>query len=302
MPARKPVVAQMLPHAQALRGSPASFAHDFARTPIWAGQAPASLTAQVEEEGPGPVSQSSLIPAPPACTVTTRTLLAAPDGTASTRRTVGINEQVELTASAASAWTASAGTLSATSGTTVTWTAPSTGATSRITATPPAATGSPCTVSIRAIPPSRRSLSNPPTPRSYSAGLAGSGFVADVTILPTNVSFSRIEVREEAVAGVATGYYKDVLGWDGLMHPAGGWIVPNASNGGMRDTVGTNPPGSPGPFSSGDFLWSIPQHYRILGSSGGGTFYSTGNHIQIMGGSSGREGTGKEGAVNTRMP
>jgi hypothetical protein len=155
---------------------------------------------------------------------------------------------------------------------------------------------------MNALPPSERSLANPPSPRAYTAGLAGSGFVANVTIKPTNVSFSRIQVREETVAAVASGYYDTVLHWNGKMHPPTTWLNLDANNNGLTDTVGTNPPGSPGPFSAGDFLWAIPQSYRIAGSAGSGSVYSTGYHDQIMGGTSGREATSKEGAVSVRAP
>jgi hypothetical protein len=213
---------------------------------------------------------------------------------------VGVNEQVEMTASASAAWTATGGTITPANGPKVVWTAPAAAATCSVTAAP--ATGTPCSVDMNALPPSERSLANPPSPRAYTAGLAGSGFVAQVTIMPTNVSFSRIEVREEAVAAVASGYYDTVLHWNGRMHKVGTWLNLDANNNGLMDTVGTHEPGSGGPFSAGDFLWAIPQSYRIAGSAGNGFPYSTGYHVQIMGGTSGREGTSKEGAVNVRAP
>lgn len=40
------------------------------------------------------------------------------------------------------------------------------------------------------------------------------------------------------------------------------WEVPDASNGGLIDGVGTPVPGSPGPFSEGTFKLEIPQIYR----------------------------------------
>lgn len=204
-----------------------------------------------------------------------------------------------MTASASATWTATDGTFASASGATVTWTAPAAGATCSVTATP--TTGTPCSVSMTVVPPSERSLVVQ-SQRAYTAGLAGSGFVAGVTIMPTNVSFSRIEVREETVNAVASGYYDTALHWNGLAHPTGTWIPLDAHNNGLIDTVGTKPPGAPGPFSAGDFLWAIPQSYRIAGSTGAGTVYSTGYHIQIMAGTSGIEATAKEGASNARAP
>ena len=269
-----------------------------------------SLDAAIQKDVGIPLSGGAPTPAPappvsppssppPRCTIATRTLVSAPGGSPDTRKTVGVNEQVEMTSSVSATWTASAGSVTPARGTRVTWTAPPTGATCSITATP--ATGSPCSVSMTAIPPSARSLTKQ-SGRSYTAGLAGSGFVARVTIIPQNVSFSRIEVREESVNAVATGYYNKVLHWNGLSHPTGSWIRLNASNSGIIDTVGTNPPGTSSPFSAGTFSWPIPQSYRIAGSSGGGNVYSTGTHTQVMAGSNGAETTSKEGASRSRTP
>jgi len=137
--------------------------------------------------------------------------------------------------------------------------------------------------------------------RTYAAGLAGSGFEAAALILPLNVSFSGIEVREETVAGVATGYYKDVLGWDGLMHPLGALNRVDATNNNVKDTIGTNPPGTPGPFGMGTFLWPIPLTWRTPNDPKEHP-YGTAEQSQVMIDSSGLEVTAKEGAINARAP
>ncbi|WP_346290789.1 hypothetical protein [Sphaerothrix gracilis] len=204
-----------------------------------------------------------------------------------------------MTCSTPARWSATGGSISPVEGAAVTWTAPATGSQVTVTANPNR--GRPCSVVMTAISPSRRLLSNP-IDRVYTAGLAGSGFVADVTIMPINVSFSRIQVREEEVNASATGYYDTVLGWDGIRHPAGVWLTPNIQNSGAVDTVGTNPPGTGGPFSRGEFTWAIPQHYRIMGDGGNGMSYSTGVHAQVMIGNDGSEGTAKEGAARGRTP
>jgi len=232
------------------------------------------------------------------CKIKTRTLLATPNGAPRTRTTVGVNEQVAMTASGNSTWAASTGTLTPATGKKVIWTAPATGGSATITATPVGG-GGPCTVTMTVQAPTHRSLTNP-APRTYTPGLSGSGFVADVTIMPTSVAFSRIQVREETATGVATGYYDTVLGWNGTVHPVGTPLTPDATNGGIVDTVGTNPPGGPTPFSVGTFLWPIPQTYSVSG--GGQTPYSTGNHTQNIVGPTGEETTAKEGATTTRTP
>jgi len=212
---------------------------------------------------------------------------------------VGVNEQVEMTASASATWTASSGAVAPTTGTTVTWTAPVAPAAATVTATP--AAGGPCSVPMTAIQPSRRSLVKA-TDKVYSAGKAGSGFFANVTILPTSVSFMRTELREDTVNSVAHGYYDTVLHWNGIAHPPTKWLTPNASNSGLVDEIGSPVPGTPGPFSLGDFLWAIPQAFRTPGTTGAGTVYSTAYQTQAMINTSGSEGTYKEGASRGRTP
>jgi hypothetical protein len=315
-------------HLQSVPGAAVRLgaAHAIARVPVLAGRTTLAEEAQEEpEQGLYPVSQSRDVgpgdagaptppgpapkPAPlptptpaappPPCTLTTRTLVSAPDGTANTRTEVGVNEQVEVTASSAATWTATGGTVSPASGAKVTWTAPGAGASCTVTATP--AKGSPCSVAMTAIPPSSRSLVWK-TDKAYSAGKAGSGYFADVTIVPTRVSFSRTELREDTVNSVASGYYKDVLRWDGITHPATTWLRPNASNSGLVDEIGSPVPGTPGPFSAGRFEWPIPQMHRPPGSTGNGSQYSTGRHIQVMAGPTGAETTSKEGSSRSRTP
>ena len=292
------------------------FSHDFSHLPVLSGRT--TREGEQEEEELLPVSQSDAgprdagpspttpTPAPTSpspsaapCTITTRTFVAAPDGTANTRRQVGVNEQVEMTASASATWTASSGAVAPATGTTVTWTAPGAPAAATVTATP--AAGGPCSVPMTAIQPSRRSLVKD-TDRAYDPGKAGSGFSAIVTIQPTSVSFTRTELREETANGVAHGYYDTVLHWNGIVHPATAWLAPNAGNSGLIDGIGTRSPGSPGPFSKGDFGWAIPQSYRTAGTTGAGSNYSTAFHTQVMINTSGSEGTHKEGASRGRTP
>jgi hypothetical protein len=193
-------------------------------------------------------------------------------------------------------WTATGGTL--TIGASVVWTAPADGATCTIKATP--AKGTPASVSMEVIPPDSRVL-YPWVDRVYDPGRAGSGFKADVTIMPLDVSFARTEVWEGAATAVATGYYDTTLGANGKRHLPTQPVVPPRprTSAIIRDTVGTDPPGSPGPFSPGTFEWAIPQLHRPAGGSGA-RVYSTPHQLQMMIGNKGTEGTAKEGAVRTR--
>lgn len=289
-----------------------SYAHDFSRMNVWNTPKIQSLTSRQPEEGEGIISQSTAAPAPtvpapapparpatPACTITTRTLAPAPDGTSGSRTTVAVNEEVEMTAPFSGNWATTSGALTPAIGATIVWTAPPVGGVCVVTATP--ATGSPCTVSMSVLPPLSRSLVKA-TDRAYTAGLSGSGFQANVTILPTRISFTRTEFREETVNADASGFYDTALGLNGVAHPVTNWIVPNAANSGLVDNIGTRTPGAAGPFSVGSFLWAIPQSYRTAGSSAAGSVYSTGFHTQTMAGTTGQETTSKEGAVRTRTP
>jgi hypothetical protein len=137
--------------------------------------------------------------------------------------------------------------------------------------------------------------------RPYTSGLAGSGFETAALILPLNVSFSGIMVREETVAGEATGYYKDVLKWDKGMHPTGTWARVDAKNNNVKDTIGTDPPGTPGPFGIGTFHWPIPLTWRHPDDPKTCP-YGTADQMQVMKDRSGTETTSKEGADRKRTP
>jgi hypothetical protein len=236
----------------------------------------------------------------PCCTIVTKTLVSAPDGTADTRSAVGVNERVEMTAGTSSNWSASHGSVSPATGPSTIWTAPARKASSCTITAKPTAGASPCSVTMKAIEPteSRQTIKSRLT---YTAGLAGSGFIGDCVIHPLNVSFSRIKTREDIATGKATGYYDTVLGWNGSVHPAGSLAPIDTDNRGVPDTVGTVPPGSPKPFDKGKFHWPIPQLFQVLGGSGE-TKFSVSDHVQEMSGTSGEETTSKEGASRTRTP
>jgi hypothetical protein len=276
---------------------------------------PSSAVGLEEEETPGPVSADGIqgnapvTPAPattpqaaatPGQVISSLTRQHAPSGAPDERTEVGVKEIVELMYPETSTWTASRGDITppGASGNAV-WTAPETGGSVTITATP--ASGTPATLPMTVVAPSNRSLVKQ-SDRTYDAGKAGSGFVSRVTIMPNNVSFTGIEVREETAVALATGYYDTVLGWNGKNHPqTARWLPLDNTNSGIIDTVGTNPPGSGGTFAPGVFIWPIPQNYRAVGVGGPITF-SVGTHIQTMTGANGAETTDKEGSHGARTP
>ena len=272
-----------------------------------AGNETALPTGQTDAGPPTPPRRVPSPPAPPPpapsasrCTISSRTLDTAPDGTADRRTVVGVNEIVFMTASVPSTWSATAGTINATDASGA-WLSPASSdkpVSCSVTATP--VTGSPCSINFRVIPPSERKMTKK-TDRAYTAGLAGSGFDATALILPLNVSFSGIKVREETVAGEATGYYKTVLGWNKGMHPTGAWNRVDAKNNNVKDTIGTDPPGTRGPFGIGTFFWPIPLTWRTPDGTKAYP-YGTADQMQVMLDSSGAEITSKEGAERARTP
>jgi hypothetical protein len=294
------------------------FGHSFGDVAVWGEQPIAETSARNETALPTsqtdakPPKSTRRVPSPPPgapagpaapagppCTLSSQTLDTAPDGTADTRTVVGVNEIVMMTASAPSTWSATAGTISAT-GASGGWVSPASAKpmSCSVTATP--ASGSPCSINFQVNPPSERKMTKT-TDIAYTAGRSGSGFEATALILPLNVSFSGIQVREETVAGEATGYYKDVLGWNKGMHPTGSWNRVDAKNNNIKDTIGTKPPGERGPFGIGTFFWPIPLIWRTPNDPK--TYsYGTANQIQVMMDSSGTEITSKEGAERLRTP
>jgi hypothetical protein len=229
---------------------------------------------------------------------------AADGKTPDTRTTVGVCEEVTISVipaiNVANWQVTGGGTVSLpTAGNSTTFTAGDTGGTSVITATFPG--GATCKLTLTVIAPSGATLTNP-VPIAYAAGRAGSGFVATVTIQPTNVCFGNIQMQEQTATAATNGYYS--LIWSGLVHPQGTWNNINDSNSGIQDTVGTLAPGiSPPPaFTQGTFRWSIPWHYRKKGSTGNGALFSTLDHVQSMSGALGEETTSKGGASRTRTP
>jgi hypothetical protein len=278
-----------------------------------------------EEEAPGPVSVNGAqgtapvtpapttpvthVPAAPAepqtaatagAVITSKTLEHAPDGAPDTRTTVGVKELVHLYFRGEAAWTASAGRITFEGPFfDVLWTAPEVGSEVTITATP--ASGTPATLSMTVLPPMSAKLEKYGE-RIYPAGQAGSGFGAYIDFMPLSVSFFGIEYREESAVARATGYYDTVLHLNGKVHtPSNNWMRVNERNSGPTDTVGTTPPGTPGPFTKGDFIWVIPQSYRA-GRSGSPNVFSYNTHLQTMTGPSGEETTDKAGAHRTRTP
>jgi hypothetical protein len=114
----------------------------------------------------------------------------------------------------------------------------------------------------------------------HTMGLAGVGFLGNIFLSPTDVSFANMSFGEGTVNAVASGFYAS---FNNLPHPEdtfGGLSGCNVTTGCLvnpHDMVDTND--KAGPFSVGDFLWAIPWQYWV--GSASRTRFTTANHHQF---------------------
>ncbi|SEL12326.1 eCIS core domain-containing protein [Nitrosovibrio tenuis] len=226
-------------------------------------------------------------PPPPVCNISTRTLAAAPDGTPDTRKTVGVNEQVEFISASPATWSALHGTIAPTSGTTAIWTAPDKAVITSVKAI--LATGKVCLRLMFVVTPNGANITEVPgTAPAFgtSPGLWGAGFQGNVFIEPKNVSFQRVVFGEGTVASVVTpagGFQHN------FTHPA------NTFGPGHPGSAPTGTPVSPPEDNivteirapvrvvggvpicgNSDFLWAIPWEFSVAG--GPRIRFATANH------------------------
>lgn len=190
-----------------------------------------------------------------------------------TRKTVGVGEPVVITIQPASitqvAWTISGsgtfGTLNATTGRTVTFTAGDRAATTTIKAT---YNGGPLNISVdfTTIEPSGVVIDQEVgTGVRHTFNFASCGFQGRPYITPSNVSFENVSVREGSTSGIGTGY----LGVkNGQPHSSGSWVGVDevvTGKGSFVMGVDTISSGDYGwtPYSSGMFTWNIPWFFKV---------------------------------------
>jgi hypothetical protein len=129
-------------------------------------------------------------------------------------------------------------------------------------------------------------------------------FLGEIFLLPADVSFTNILMREGSVAAVASGY---LAGLSGQIHDTGPLcsVGPGDSVNGCKvnivaDQVVTGILMPPPDFSDGDFLWEIPWEYSA-GNSPLKTFTTAPHHATADAG--GRATISKKGAGPfSRMP
>ena len=148
-----------------------------------------------------------------------------------TRTTIGVGEEVDLTACGAPGtvtWTTSAGTVSPTTGTSTTLTAPDRKATALVTAS---YNGGSCTKSFSVIEPTAINMLRVLVKHDYNT--ATIGMKPHVFVAPDSVNFGAVSVRELSANFLAGGVYTS------LNNTTHGTTVSNPSTGKVWVTHGT---------------------------------------------------------------
>lgn len=237
---------------------------------------PGTSSVQPLTQQPQPGGNHFPTPAPstsPAAFITSQTVSTEPANR--TRLTVGVNEQVRLTFSGASAdWSISGGSGTVSSpGKTSLYIASQTPATETITAVDQT-THATATITFDVIAPSGL-LFEVVTPGSqvhHHQGWPDVGFSAKVYLQPDTVSFAYIGVREGNAKFVATGYYSFDNGESHSpsptieipikLVPGKGWELPE------EDDVWSGRQPAPKPYQPGYVSAYIPWEYTDAGESG----------------------------------
>lgn len=196
------------------------------------------------------------------------------------RRTVGVGEEVRVSflpnLNDGVAWGVSGGSLRFMAGS-VMFNADSKASTANVIAS---CDDIFCSVSFTVIEPSGVVIERAAQKTWHIKGTASAGFLGQPYLRPTNVSFSNVEIREQTVRGIGSGFYENR---DDEIHPIGNWIAlgegsvdkPNKVNGIDRIRSSAKEP----PFSSGSFIWAIPWEYRV--SNGEEETFDTVAHMEV---------------------
>jgi hypothetical protein len=201
-------------------------------------------------------------------TVTSQTVATVPSNRARTR--IGVGETVNLTCTGGTGtptWTASptgVGTLSATSGQNITYTAPDRANTVTITAT---AGASAPPIAFTIVEPSDVKLQKRPNSKAnHVINTASTGVVIDVFILPADVSFQNISVQESDVNAVGTGCFQAYYANNNVGHNPN--TSPTAIGPPDNDTSGSKMTGpdladGTGSKCQGGWSWTIPWSFQV---------------------------------------
>jgi hypothetical protein len=145
------------------------------------------------------------------CTITSETLATQPPNRGRTK--VGVGEEVLLTISPGPAtWSASGGgSISPTSGTSVTYVAGERAGSVTVTAQ---GSGCSCSITLTVVEPSGMKMVRESNVR-HEQGAPDCGFLARPYLPPDDVSFTSVEVREKNSKATASGYYAP---FNGITH------------------------------------------------------------------------------------
>lgn len=130
----------------------------------------------------------------------------------------------------------------------------------------------------------------------HTLNTASAGFIANVTILPSHVSFANVQTQEGEFKSKAAGAFAH---FNNITHMASAWIgtacnVATGNNDGGPDEIYSqlgaprlDPTGAPvvdahgrPTFVAGSFEWEIPWHYRLVGDPGDGKQFVAVTHKQ----------------------
>ena len=207
-----------------------------------------------------PVAPVVPTPATPP-TVTSETILPAPDGSPDTRTTVGVGERVRFTANTSGTWSVSHGRIiGLNTGSNMVWEAPAVATSPTITVTTPGGTR---VVPFTVIAPNNLDMAVN-TNDAIPAGTAGACMITDVTVEPLSVNFGRTQWLE--VPGPATnvsGYFNRFAAAAIFHNPNPNYLPFDDANSGLNDHASWH--AVPGPFSFGTFEWVVPNRYKIDG-------------------------------------
>lgn len=218
-----------------------------------------------------------------------------------TRKNLGVGEVVSLTLEPTSlspvSWSLSGdGSLSATNGNPIDFTAHERASTPIVTVTYEALT---LAVHFSVIEPANETAVIYSI-NTFPAGQQGVGMVLDpITVYPTNVSFQNVECLEEpGPASNITGYFTNYLPSQLYHNPNANWIPLTAWNS-WADHAAFGP--LPPPWAAGGFEWDIPVRWRVTGSTNAA---SLPNRLQTfsIAGTNGSSTVTKLGQSVTRLP
>ena len=234
---------------------------------------------------PGPTRTGATVHVKtPQAKITSQTKATVPSK--QTRTKIGVGEPVDLTFSAGTAtWTpdpGGVGTLSTTSGATVTFTAPDRANTATITAT--AAAGGTATIKFTIVEPASVKIKRKTsTLGHHTINTPSVGFIGETFIFPEDVSFENCSYLESEVNAVGTGCFKDYYAANPTGHNPS--TTPNPIGPPVNDTSGSKLNGEDqidgdGTKCAGSWSFAIPVSFQV--GSGAAKVFTTVNQVTTI--------------------